>query len=97
MRHAFRIVAALRSALAGRRDLLLEYVALRHLSLDNIATSTKSLTLAWRLAILQPMRDALRTVAALRSALVVFRAGGATVGASNAKTLYDANGQPWSA
>src|SRR6516165_11145399 len=30
MRHAFRIVAALRSALAGRRDLMLEYVALRH-------------------------------------------------------------------
>jgi hypothetical protein len=29
------------------------------------------LTLGWRLAILQPMRDALRTVAALRSALFV--------------------------
>ena len=29
------------------------------------------MTLGWRLAILQPMRDALRTVAALRSALFV--------------------------
>jgi hypothetical protein len=39
------------------------------LSLAIIASGTKSLTLAWRLAILQPMLDALRMVAALRSAL----------------------------
>src|SRR5438309_1090017 len=30
MRNAFRTVAALRSALSTRRDLLLEYLALRH-------------------------------------------------------------------